>query len=261
MAGLLAATSAFAQPPKADPNEFVEIGGYVLSRDGKPVPDVRFFRSAAAGSVLVAAAPIEGVVELVPRGRSMRIYPSSDFVPGDEGIWNRKPSAQPTKSGDFEIVGQLPRFQHDGAAYSMSIKPPLLGPTTQKDIVAYDPTWGTRAKLYEPFAQHLNPLFQVEEPVVVKVFFGSWCNHCQDMVPKIFKLEQQLVGTPIRFEYHGLPLDIQKDELAKQFEISGQLPFGVIYVDGEEKQRVQGLSWRFPDMALNQALAVARSAD
>ena len=77
------------------------------------------------------------------------------------------------------------------------------------------------------------------------------------MVPKILRLDQDLEGSRIQFEYHGLPRDFSKDSEAARMKISG-VPTAVIFVGIKELDRLSGRDWRIPELFLMDVLDEAK---
>ena len=256
-------TSAVAQQPlsstPASPS-FRQIGQYALEVDGKPAPDAAFFHSLASGSILIRTSQVPGFLELQPRGRVIQTYAAEAFHTNTNGTLDKLPSAKALDSTAFQLVDQLPQFEAGGHRLVVREKPPLLGPQTAQGILAHDPTYGLRAKLYQPQPDYVGMLEQVTEPVRVKVFFATWCNVCTELMPNVLRVEQELADSNIRFEYYGIPRNLDDPEV-KRHQITGNLPTGIVYVGDKEVQRIVGYSWRFPDMSLrNLVLQHARPA-
>ena len=88
--------------------------------------------------------------------------------------------------------------------------------------------------------------------VKVRVFFGSWCPHCRTHIPFLLRVEDELRGSHVTFEYIGLPRPPQawQDPEVKRLKIGG-VPTGVVYVGGKEVGRITGEGWNAPEVLLN----------
>lgn len=246
--------AAAAQQPQAIPSTpvspaFRQIGLYSLEMDGKLVADAAFFHSQASGTILIQTPQLSSIIELQPRGRVLLTHSADGFHRNRDGTLDRLPRAKPASSSTFELADSLPRFELEGHRFVVREKAPLLGPQTAASLIEHDPTYGQRAQLYQPQDQYLDVLRQVTEPMVVKVFLGTWCTVCSEMMPNVLRVDQELQGSKIRFEYYGIPRDYDDAEVKKLGVTS--LPTGIVYVNGEELQRIVGYSWRFPDMSLH----------
>jgi thiol-disulfide isomerase/thioredoxin len=148
-------------------------------------------------------------------------------------------------------------FAGDGRKVALKDKPSLLGPQTSAAIKNYSPaTYVEGGKTYRPDPASIAALKKTATPVKVQVFFGSWCPHCQQTLPKLFRVEDQLKGSKIRFEYFGVP----KQGMAnvpefKKLSLNG-VPSGVVYANGREIGRlVGGEAWVTPEVTLKSIVA------
>jgi hypothetical protein len=71
-------------------------------------------------------------------------------------------------------------------------------------------------------------------------------------------VEDELKGSKVKFEYFGLPHDMNDPE-AKRLKVSG-VPTGIVYVNGKEAGRITGNSWSTPETSLNTILGAAAGA-
>jgi thiol-disulfide isomerase/thioredoxin len=248
--GSFGALGAAQQPLQSTPvnPSFRQIGQYELEIDGKPATETAFFHSLATGSILIRTPEVTGVLELQPRGRVVQTFAAEAFHSNTNGTLDKLPSAKALATTTFQLVDSLPQFEAGGHRLAVREKPPLLGPQTAQGILDHDPTYGMRAKLYQPQPDYVGMLSQVQEPVRVKVFFATWCSVCTELMPNVLRVEQELADSNIRFEYYGIPRNYDDPEV-KRLQVTN-LPTGIVYVGDQEVQRIVGYSWRFPDMSL-----------
>ena len=108
----------------------------------------------------------------------------------------------------------------------------------------------------EPNAQMLAALRKQAQPVRVRVVFGSWCPHCKEMLPHLLRIEDEVKGSKIQFEYFGLPRPpaAWQDPEAQRLQVRG-VPTAVIYNSkGQEIGRLVDNDWLSPEAALNRVL-------
>ena len=251
--GLLFAFAAVAQVQVQPPStNYVTIPGYKLSANDSPVEGAIFHHSPGRGNVLIhdQAKKVAFVVD--SRQRQVSVFAAEDFVSVSGGELEPVTGRNAKSVVPMRLVEQAPAFTVDGVSYRVIPKPSLTGPQTSAQIIADDPYYGDAASRFTPQAGYLAELKKVETPTRVLMFFGSWCRNCHQWLPNIIKLEQELEGTNIRFEYHGLPQGYA-DELAQSLDVRS-VPLGVVFQNGEEVNRVAGPSWKFPSLALARAL-------
>jgi hypothetical protein len=73
----------------------------------------------------------------------------------------------------------------------------------------------------------------------------------------LLKVEDQLTGSKIRFEYYGMPRDFNDPE-AKRLSIKG-VPTAIVYVNGRQVGRLEGQDWASPEASLTRLLGLSPS--
>jgi len=260
---LLAALAALtpgavaAQPAAGAPNKtmlFEPIGVYELEIDGKVVPKVKMFHSPEAQAVLVITPSLPYPIAAVPRNKTIQKLEPSQLVQDARGAMTWTPTGSQMAVATFDLVDSKPVFQLDGKKIRFLDKPPLLGPHTKAEIVAYDPSYAYREASANPPKVYLDKLEAWDEPVRVKIFFSTQCQVCRDLLPGVFKFISQIKNPKFKFEFYGMPLPASKDPLANELKIT-DFPTGILYgADGKEIGRAHGHSWRMPDLAIHNAL-------
>ncbi len=165
----------------------------------------------------------------------------------------------------LDVHGRF-RVSDDGTGVSFDVgertvelmqKPPLLGLHGLAGMREYSSDYVRAAAAYSPSVPILSRLRSESRPVRVEVYFGSWCPFCQEMVPRMMRVAEELDGSKIEFDFYGLPRHVESDRKAREMDIHG-VPTGVIFVAGREVGRITGNSWKVPELALNNIL-VSRS--
>ena len=106
------------------------------------------------------------------------------------------------------------------------------------------------------FSQPVVKQLQAESrPVEVKVFFGTWCPHCQTVLPRVLRVAEELTGSKVRLSFYGLPqgAGFKADPEAQRFDIES-VPTGVVLVEGREVGRISGSGWKIPELAIKNAI-------
>jgi thiol-disulfide isomerase/thioredoxin len=158
------------------------------------------------------------------------------------------------REGTFSIDadGATVTFTLGGKPARLEEKPYLLGLHPASELRA-DAGYAYRAGLYTPSGPIVRALRQTKDPIRVRVFFGSWCPHCAETVPKMLKVAEALAGTPITFEYYGLPKGFGNEPEAKKSGVN-VVPTGIVYRGGKEIGRIDQGSWAIPELGLKKVL-------
>jgi thiol-disulfide isomerase/thioredoxin len=247
---LLAAGPAGAAETKM---RFEPIGVYELELDGKVVSDVKMYHSPEAAAVMVITPRLPYPIAIVPRNKTIQRLDPAELKDEPLGSVLWTPAATPKAVGTFELVEEKPIFELDGKKIRFLDKKPLLGPVTEQQIFAYDPSYAYRAATADPPTTYLPVIESWPQNVLVKIYFSSECQVCRELLPGIFKTIDLIKNPKFKFEFYGMPLPATKDPLGVELKIS-DFPTGILYVDGKEVARATGHSWKMPDMAIHNAL-------
>jgi thiol-disulfide isomerase/thioredoxin len=173
----------------------------------------------------------------------------------NDGTVELLPGSTLASQGAFQVSADRSgiQFSVDGRQGELKEKPPLLGSQDIAGLTEHSPEYRRSADVYSPSDPIVNKLKEQSEDVQVRIFFGTWCGACKQMVPRIMKVAERLEGSKITFDFYGLPRGIAGDPEAAKVDIHA-VPTGVIYLDGEEIGRIEGAGWRVPELAINNLL-------
>lgn len=251
------AAQSSAAPPSADSvlRDFQPIGDYILVVDGREVPSAEIYRSERAPGFLVIASPtLPSPVLLSPRSMTAETVSIMKVAKRPDGIVDLLADAALAPQGQVTIDEDTVLFNADGHRSSLKPKPPLLGLQQVHEVTRHNPEYLIGARNYYPNGDAIQALKKQQRAVTVRIFYGSWCPHCRMMVPHALKVEEQLKGSKIHFEYFGLPPRFGNDPTAVKMNIKA-VPTGVIYVDGREVGRIVENDWQSPEKTISSVLA------
>jgi hypothetical protein len=240
---LLAGAPASAQRVAADNvlRDFQRIGDYVLVFNGKQVP-AEVYQSQRAAAILIISSSFPSPVLLSPGSGSAMTVNLMKVEKKPDGSIDLLADAQLAPQGPIELADEEIHFKVDGHSATLATAPPLLGLRRAEEVTAHNPEYVPRAAAFAPNPQAVAALKREARPVTVRVFYGSWCPHCRELVPHVVKLEQTLKGGKVHFEYWGLPPRFGTDPPAKQNNIRA-VPTAIVYVSGKEIGRITGTAW------------------
>lgn len=238
---------------------FLRSGDFTLVVDGKDVPAAEIFKQDSLPALLILTSALPSPVLVTPRTGSVETVNLMKVAKQSDGSVDLLADATLAPQGQFQVDGGDVSFTVDGRRVMLKQRPPLLGLKRSAELKAYDPSFLDRARAYHPDGRVIAQLKKTSAPVTVRVFFGSWCPHCQHFVPRVVRVDDELKGTKVRFEYYGLPQEKMSDDPeAKKVNVKG-VPTGIVYVNGKEMGRLQGNSWDAPEESLNGILNAAKS--
>lgn len=258
LALLLAAIVAFPVGSHAQASFAIsdfEPVGFMAKLDGQTLADSEVFQSKAAGAFLILAADLPAPVMVKIREGQVQTVDLMKVDRRDNGTVELLPNATLASQGAFQVSADRTgiQFNVEGRRGELLEKPPLLGSQDIDGLTAHSPEYRRSADSYKPSDPIVSKLLTQPEAVEVRVFFGSWCSACKQMVPRIMKVAEKLEGSMITFDFYGLPRGIKTDPEATKVDIHA-VPTGVIYLEGKEIGRIEGAGWRVPELALNNLL-------
>ncbi len=233
-------------------HDFRRIGDYFLLVDGKQKP-ADFYRSDRPGAVLVISPFLASPVLLM--AESVSTVEPAALKKGSDDVLSLRPDALPTPRGKFEEGDGEVRFNLDGHQAALREQPPLLGLRHTSEVTAHNPEYLTSAKSYAVDSRAISTLRKEGKQVTVRVYYGSWCQHCRMLVPHAIRVEQELKASQINFEYFGVPESFKSNPEIKRAGVQS-IPTGVVNINGTEVGRIVGDdSWRSPEATLRGILS------
>lgn len=247
---LVTAGPLAAQAPVADfrPTD------HVVTLDGTDL-FAEVWQSRMAGEMLILSPELASPIRLSLRNGQVDTVQFMKVDKRDDGGVTLLPNATDRSLGTFKVApdGKGVSFELDGQTVILREKPPLLGEQDLAGMRAYSQEYVERAKAYSPSRPILERLREENRAVRVEVYFGSWCPACQQMVPRIMRVADELDGSNIQVDFYGLPQGdgFQQDAKVKALDITG-VPTAVVFVDDRESGRISSSgAWKIPELTLN----------
>jgi len=252
LVGALTGGLAAAQPAM---NDFLPIDKFVFFLDGEEDANAEVYQSQSAGAYLVVPTLSESPLLVQARSAAVSTVNLMKVDRQPNGGVRLLDGAMLAPLGKFTIAGDGIEFSVDGRAAQLRNKPWLLGEQDLEAMRAYSRDYRTGADAYE-FSEPLVRQLQAESrPVEVRVFFGTWCPHCQQVLPRVLRVAQELAGSQVALSFYGLPQGdgFSADPEVKRLDIDS-VPTAVVFVSGREVGRISGSSWKIPELAIKNAI-------
>jgi hypothetical protein len=254
---ILLALLTTTSPAHAQPiDDLQRIGEWELVISGEVPEDARVWQSRSAAAFVVASDRLPFPVLIDARGGQVYELAADAIGEGDDlrlPADARKESVSKLMPGQgeamFSIRGTVARLRYSS----------LEGEYGREDVFDHSPEYRTKADAYEPDEAELATLRSFGEPVRVRVIFGTWCGVCKTYMPNALRVDRELEGSNVRFEYFGLPAQDpwQHPEVGR----TGikEVPSAIVYVGDLEVGRFAGASgFADPEATLVEILEGAR---
>ncbi len=237
---------------------FAPTGDYTLLVNGQADQGAQIYRSDSIPAYLIIGSALPSPVLLTPRdGMKVQTVSLLKVAKKPDGTVDLLADAALTPQGKFQVTGERVTFTSQGKPASLVPRPPLVGLKKAAELKAHSPEYVRGASVYKPNPQMLAALRKQAQPVRVRVFFGSWCPHCKENLPHLLRVEDELKGSKVQFEYFGLPKPpaAWQDPEVQRLNVKG-VPTAVVYVNGKEIGRiVDSNDWTKPEASLNKVLS------
>jgi thiol-disulfide isomerase/thioredoxin len=234
-------------------------GHFQLRIDDTVQQDARVYMTQAGSpKLLVVAEELPSPIVLTAGERTVRGVEEEKLVfPEDEPHVARVPKKALKRKGPAKISGPRVYFHlPSGRRGIIEPREPIVGQLSPQKIVDELPEFARNTRSYEPHVGQMR-LLQRSDPAVVHVFFGTWCRHCEKVVPRLVKLAQQLDGDSLSIRFHAIPEKISEHPLARQLDVKA-VPTAVVMRGGNSADavisRLEGDELKRPEAALSAVL-------
>jgi thiol-disulfide isomerase/thioredoxin len=230
--------------------DFRPSGDYILMVGGKEVA-ADIYQSERAAAILVISSAFTSPVLLEPRTGLAESVSVMKVAKKPDGSVDLLADAVLAPQGQIQFAEEAVNFTAEGRGGTLKPRPPLLGLRRSAEVTQHNPEYLGGQRAYKTNPQAVAALKKEARPVVVRVYYGSWCPHCRQMVPHALRVEQELKGSPstVHFEFWGLPPQFGNDPEAKRMGVKA-VPTGIVYLNGKEAGRITGTTWESPENTL-----------
>ncbi len=143
-----------------------------------------------------------------------------------------------TALGLFDKEGPTLKWAHDGHRFALAPKPPLLGIVTVEEILKQKTAYGEKVESYQPVPEVLAELNKVKRDTEIVAAFGTWCPVCQEWLPDLIKVQQQVTNERIRVTYLSCGEEVKEPaDLLKHYAIT-DVPSFVVREGDQEIGRI-----------------------
>lgn len=244
--------SAFAAPV-----DVVTTGQFQVEIKGKADPTGKVYRSTEQPLVLlVTTSAFSRPIYITTGPMSARLLDPGKVTSDPATPEHRKvdPSGAVEDILTMKPDGANLTLEKDGISVTLAPPPPVLGDRTLEELTAQLPDYRRDAMNYAPKASAIETLQQLKQPAEVLVFFGSWCSHCAEHVPRLVRTLQDAKSAKLHVTFHGVPPNGGGDAMADSLRISA-LPTMIVRRDGKEIARLTDTAWDTPEVSLANALS------
>jgi thiol-disulfide isomerase/thioredoxin len=205
--------------------------------DGQSDPDAALFERRGVAD-LVGRIGADAWFLVRPAAQTVhRLAPEAVERRGERAI---ALLAEPSDSGQaLTLTPSGLTFDIAGHWLRVIPTPELLGKTTPEEFLGMCPEFQEREEAYEPDTAALEQIRSCDRDVTLEIYFGSWCPHCQQVLPELFKCLRLAENDRVKVELIGLPRRFGGEPEVRQREIRG-VPTVIVLEGGKEIGRFSG---------------------
>ena len=253
---VLALLAATAPGADAEPLQLTVTGQFQVQWKGAIEPTAKVYHSSgAAVAFLVTTAAFTRPVYITIGPTTARLLDPTHVShdPANADSVRVDPSGAIENILGLKADGPNLTLDRDGISITLIPSPPVLGDRTLDELTHELPDYRRDAGTYAPNASAIEKLQRLQQPAEITVFFGSWCSHCAQLVPRLVRTLQDAKSSHLKVTFHGLPTGGAADPVADDAHISA-LPTAIIRRDGKQEARMTDADWDTPEMTLAKLL-------
>ena len=134
------------------------------------------------------------------------------------------------------------------------MRPPLIGPISLANLLADRADYREAARRYEPDAISMKTIHSYGKEIVLDIFFGSWCSHCQMYMPKILRVARDADNPRLKVDLIGVPRNFGGEKGPWSNKGITTIPVIIVRKDGKEITRLSTHEGALPEVELAQIL-------
>ena len=246
---------AVMAPVPAEQQEFLRTGHFQLKAFGQIDPAAEIYIAKSVASVLVISEKLQKPVLIVAGEKEATALEEGAVIPAPDRPDARLVDVSKTLGRPLvlKIVGRDLSFIAGGKRVVVQPLDPILGDVNVEDLLARIPELRRAKQAYTPRTGQMRLLAKLQRHLRLLVFMGSWCPHCEQLVPRLLKVAEDLPGRPLEIALHLVPRSMSGDLLARQYRV-GAVPTVLIIEDGKEIARLEGEDLKRPEAGLTRVL-------
>jgi thiol-disulfide isomerase/thioredoxin len=236
-----AAVGAVSAQTGPGPRLWQETFDWLLELGGASSSGARVFTARGRAAMLLSAPdlPTPLVIDMQQKTVRAAVPEALHELPEGEGM-ELPDEAVDGPPAPYTMDGDAVIFYWNGKRVKVARKPPLIGEITLEALLARLPIYRKGMEAYEPPVSDVSYLKTYARPVTVHVFFGSWCPHCRQIVPRFLKSIEVAANGNIQLLFTGVPSPFTNYEPAKEKQVKG-VPTFIVFAENREIGRFSAI--------------------
>jgi len=226
-------------PARADEAPWARSCRFAIEANRQPAPGSMVFEKRGVADLLGRLADGRWFLVQPVQQRAHALAPDAAGV--DAGGRKATIKLLPAVQQGTPLILTPAGLAFDFAGQSVRIvpTPPLLGDVSYDAFLSLCPEFQDREHAYEPQAERVKAISAKGNDVILEVYFGSWCPHCQEVLPRLIKSLREAGNPNLRVRMIGLPRAFTEDPTVKARGVRG-VPTVIVYRKEVELGRFSG---------------------
>jgi thiol-disulfide isomerase/thioredoxin len=232
-----AATRVAQARASASPGDWTLSCRFTIEVDGRPDRNAELYEKPGTADLI---GYLPGGGWFVVRPTTQKVHALADGAAEPGAGRSLRLLAEPTDSGQpLALTPSGLSFDVAGRWLRIIVTPPLLGKTTPDAFLDLCPEYREREESYQPDPDAVREIAGCPRDLTVEIYFGSWCPHCQQVLPKLFKCLRLAGNERLRVEMIGLPRGFGTEPEVRNRNVQG-VPTVIVIDAGKEVGRFSG---------------------
>jgi len=253
------AVLALAVPPPAFAGEVTCQPDYdfCVEVDGSYPPEARFYRSDVRGKFFIDIPDIGNGFLMDLKAKKLTAVPRDRITRSEESLIYQDSLPADAPAFAFSIDGPIIRFEAGSRKVRILRvldRPALVGAVAVDELLADRAEYRAGMNEYAPDETAMRAVGSYDRPIEVDIYFGTWCPHCKNYMPKILRVANDARNSRITFNPIGVPKNFGGEEGPWSGKKIQAIPAVIVSQNGKEITRLSTHDNALPEIELAQIL-------
>lgn len=229
--------------------------------DGTYPPDALFYQSNNPRKWYVDIPTCKNGLLVDMSQRRIMAVPRDLVSKGDGGLQLNDELPSSAQTYAFSLEGPILHFKaEDKKVRILPVlqRPPIIGEVQFETLIKDRGEYRAGMKNYIPDPRAIAAINAYAKPVQIDAFFGTWCSHCKEFMPRFLRVMQDVKNPRVKLNLYGVPRNFGAASGPWQGRGVQTIPAIIVKVEGREVNRLGSTPESAPDAELAGTLAAVR---
>ena len=221
--------------------------------DGDYPSDARFYRSDTRGKFFIDIPDMENGFLMDLKAKKLTAVSRDRITRGEESLTYQDGLPADAPAFVFSIDGPIIRFEagkRKVRILRVLDRPALVGEVAVDELLADRIEYRAAMNNYTPDETAMRAVSSYDKPVKVDIYFGTWCPHCKQYMPKILRVANDAGNSHIVFNPVGVPKNFGTEKGPWWGKKIQTIPTVIVSQNGQEITRLSTHDSALPEIEL-----------